>query len=83
MSSSFDIDQIGDGFCCDRTSSCAVTYTKRLSLLHKRSIPFILPTAVGGAAPDKKHSEFDSQTLMTEVLSDLSCLCRRLIFLFF
>jgi len=59
-SSLFDIDYVGDGFCTDRSSLCALTYAKRLNLLHKRSIPFTLPSVT--ASPSK----FDSQTMMTE-----------------
>ena len=63
----FSIDYIGDGFCCDRSSSCASTYTKRLSLLHKRSVPYILPS-VGLKDLSTNSTVFDSQTLMTEVI---------------
>jgi len=61
---SFDIDFIGDGFCTDRTSVCALTYSKRLNLLHKRSIPFTLPSITTSS---EKLLTYDPQTMMAEV----------------
>lgn len=60
----FDIDYVGDGFCTDRSSVCALTYAKRLNLLHKRSIPFTLPSVT---VSSDKLLNFDPQTMMAEV----------------
>ena len=62
----FAIDHIGSGFCCDRSSSATI-YTRRLSLLHRRSVPYSLPNVGSRSDLSSGSIVFDPQTLMTEV----------------